>query len=66
MLPTKTAMEVNAATSRMISVMSVSLFLYVCSLFFSCSSVKPKKAKAHAGTNSPVAVQPIRFDEVRR
>jgi hypothetical protein len=55
MLPTKTAMEVNAATSRMISVMSVSLFLYVCSLFLYCSSVNPKKAQLRAGTFFPHA-----------
>jgi hypothetical protein len=44
MLATNTAMEVNAATSRMISVMSVSLFLYVSIMFRFCSCVNPKKA----------------------
>ncbi|MGQ2969623.1 MAG: hypothetical protein ACT6RF_12835 [Allorhizobium sp.] len=45
MLDTKTAIEANAATSRRISVISVSLSLYVFSLFFSCSNVNLKKPK---------------------
>ena len=55
MLATNTAMEVNAATSRIISVMSVSYFLYVCILFPCCSYVNPKKAKARTGTKFPHA-----------
>jgi hypothetical protein len=43
MLDTKTAIEANAATSRRISVISVSLSLYVFILFSSCSKVNPKK-----------------------
>ena len=57
MLPTNTAMEVNAATSRMISVMSVSLFLYVFILFSSCSIVNPKKALLPAETKSTHAAR---------
>ncbi|THV13922.1 hypothetical protein [Rhizobium rhizophilum] len=48
MLDTNTAIEANAATSRRISVISVSLSLYVFILFPSCSKVNPKKPCAPA------------------
>lgn len=65
MLATKTAMEVNAATSRIISVMSVSLFLYVLSLFAYCSFVNPKKAQSRAGTKSRIAKSAKLYDQIR-
>jgi hypothetical protein len=53
MLDTNTAIEANAATSRRISVISVSLSLYVFILFFSCSNVNPKKPSAPMEQNPP-------------